>query len=81
VAIRAKLVLVALAGVTRAFDELTRAWEILSWNLNESGPVAVDGDHAVFAASEDDKDVVRITAALKHLKSAILPGELGALDD
>ncbi len=79
--IRAKLVLVAPANVTRAFDELTRAWDILTWNLNESGPVEVHGNTAIFFAAEDDKDVVRLAAALKQLKSAIRPNELGALDN
>lgn len=79
--IRAKLVLVAPAGVTRAFDEVARAWEILGWNLKESGPVAVDGDDPVFFATEDDKDVVRLAGALKQLKSVIRPDELGELDN
>jgi hypothetical protein len=64
--IRAKLVLVAPANVTRAFDELTHAWDIFSWNLNENGPAYMDGDIPIFVASGDDKDVVRVVAALKH---------------
>lgn len=75
--------LVAPASVTRGFDELTRAWDVLAWNLRESGPVGRDGDRTIWFVSEDDKDVIRVRAVLKQLKqlkSAMRPAGLGALE-
>lgn len=65
---RARLDLVATIGVTRAFDELTKAWDIFHFNLREAGPVEVIGREAVWQTSNDDKDVVRLRKALKALK-------------
>ncbi|OBF38157.1 hypothetical protein A5724_10540 [Mycobacterium sp. ACS1612] len=77
--IRAKLLLVAPSGITRAFDDLTDAWKILSWNVNESGPVETYGDEAVFFAKRDDKDVIRVVEALNKLKDGLRPKRLGEL--
>jgi hypothetical protein len=78
--IRAKLVLVAPADVAHAFDELTRAWGILGWNLNENGPAEMDGNTPIYVAKSDDKDVVRVAAALTELKSALRPKALGPIE-
>jgi hypothetical protein len=77
--IRAKLMLVAPADVIHAFDELTQAWEILRWNVNEDGFVGMQGDIAVFAANKRGDDVIRVATALKLFKSAVRPRDLGNL--
>jgi hypothetical protein len=71
--IRARMFLVAPAQVARAFDELTRAWEVLSWNVNENGPVDMIGNTAIFSAKRDDEDVVRVANALTRLTTVDLP--------
>jgi uncharacterized iron-regulated protein len=78
--IRARMFLVAPATVARAFDDLTLAWEVLSWNVNESGPDEMIGDIPIYRAKRDDEDVVRVANALKRLKSVIRPKVLGAVD-
>lgn len=65
---KARLNLVAHIGVTRAFDALTKAWEIFRFNLNEEGPVEVIGNEAIWKTSEEDKDVARLRKALQALK-------------
>ncbi|MGU3497730.1 hypothetical protein [Mycobacterium sp. C31M] len=79
VLIRAKLDLVAPTAVTQAFDELTRSWEILSWNLNEEGPSAVYGDEVVFHVAHDSPDVIRVVTAINRLKQELRPKKLGEL--
>jgi hypothetical protein len=71
--IRARLFLVAPDAVTTAFGQLITAWDILSWNLNETGPTGAFG---AFEASSDDPDVQKVSVALESLKSAIRPDRL-----
>ena len=78
--IRARMFLVAPAPVARAFDDLTLAWEVLSWNVNEKGPDEMIGDVPIWHAERDDKDVVRVANALKRLKGETRPKALGAVD-
>jgi hypothetical protein len=41
--------------VAHAFDDLAFAWEVLSWNVNESGPDEMIWDVAIFRAKRDDE--------------------------
>lgn len=62
--------LLAPSNVVQAWSDLLEAEAILEWNLTEDGPAGLLIDPAV-VVSENDKDLVRLKAAIDRLTTLI----------
>ncbi|MDQ7903070.1 hypothetical protein RB614_00860 [Phytohabitans sp. ZYX-F-186] len=64
----ARLHLIAPEEVMRRWDELIHAWEVMTWNMEQDGPVNERGQ---YHASEDQADVKRVRRAIEGLTVAL----------
>ncbi|MEV6659482.1 hypothetical protein [Nocardia fluminea] len=66
--IAAHLDLVASRSVFAAWQELVDAWEVLCWNMQQTGPV---DEHGSFQAPADHVDVLAMRHGIDGLKRAL----------